>query len=232
MTYHESALRLADAALPQSVALERRISSLKLEVEALTPRLLALLSADAVDAWDSASRAMPAAMKALSDVTRSGLDSAHICVRARNLRTSIEVLASSKGGTYDSSASLSALSKAEADIISVLFTASRALKVLGGMVEQIERSVTEVASLAELGATMRPDVATIRTLRCSAMTVVAALIGGAPFHSPWYDGEVGPCLNTWLIRGQEGLIAPILGLASALERSNMRLNHAIVTALR
>ena len=116
-------------------------------------------------------------------------------------------------------------------MISVLSTASRALKILGGITEQMRRGVTEVASLAELEATIKADSATIRTLRCSALTVVAALVGGAPFHSPWYDGEVGPCHNTWLVRGQEGLIAPILGLASALERANMRLTDAMTYCL-
>jgi len=226
------AFRLVDAALNELASIQGEISSLGPRMEMLIPRLLATLGQEAVDPWISSSRALSEVVGSCAGLSSSFLTSAQAFARARDLRASIELLASSKGGWPKGiEPCLSALSKAEGEVISVLSTASRALKILRAITEQMRRGVTEVASLAELEATIKADSATIRTLRCSALTVVAALVGGAPFHSPWYDGEVGPCHNTWLVRGQEGLIAPILGLASALERANMRLTDAMTYCL-
>lgn len=227
----EDPFRLVDSALHELAAIHGEISSLKPNMEILTPRLLATLSLEAIDPWISSSRALSLLMESLSELSSSFMTSAYTYARTRDLRASIELLASSKEGLKGTVPSLAALSKAEGEAISVLSTASRALKILGGIADQILKGVTEVSSLAELEAVLKPDPATIRTLRCSALTVVAALVGGAPFHSPWYDGEIGPCHNTWLVKGQEGLIAPILGLASALERANMHLKDAMANCL-
>lgn len=227
--YQEDPFRLVDSSLHQLEGVQGGISSLKANMEMLTPRLLAVLGPETTDAWDSGARTIPELTKVLTEFYRSCLTSAYTYARVRDLRASIESFASPKG--VSNFPDLTALSKAEAEALSILSTASKALKVLGEVAEQIGKSVTEVASLAELEDTMKPDFATLRTLRCSALTVVAALVGGAPFHSPWYDGEIGPCHNTWLVKGQEGVIAPILGLTSALERANMRLSNAITISL-
>jgi len=223
--------RLVDAALRELAAIRVETSSLGPNMELLIPRLLATLGSEAADPWISCTRALSGLMGSFGELSRSILSSAYAFARARDLRASFELLASSKARSGDTEPCLTALTKAEGEAISVISTASRALEILGGIADQMRKGVTEVASLAELEAALKPDSATIRTLRCSAMTVVAALVGGAPFHSPWYDGEVGPCHNTWLVKGQEGLIAPILGLASALERANMHLNDAMTHCL-
>jgi hypothetical protein len=222
--------RLVDSALHQLAFIQGEVPPLRANMELITARLLAVLGPDATDAWDSGVRAMPPLSKALAEFSRSCTALAHTYTRSQSLRASLESFASPQGGRANHPG-LTALSRAEEEALSVLSTASKALQILGGIVEQIGRGMTEVASLAELEATMKPDAATIRTLRCSALTVVAALVGGAPFHSPWYDGELGPCHNTWLAKGQEGVIAPILGLASALDRANMRLDNAIAIGL-
>jgi len=223
--------RLVDSAIRELASIQAAISSLKPNMEMLTPRLIATLGPDAIDHWITSSRASSELMGALAELSNSSLTSAYVFARIKDLRASIDLLASSKEGLKDIEPGLTTLTKAEGEAISVLSTASRALRILGGIADQIRKGVTEVGSLAELEAVLKPDPATIRTLRCSALTVVAALVGGAPFHSPWYDGEVGPCHNTWLVKGQEGLIAPILGLASALERANMHLGDAMAGCL-
>ncbi|MGQ9514421.1 MAG: hypothetical protein ACUVTL_05160 [Thermoproteota archaeon] len=227
----ENAFKLADLIVHQSLVLARDVSSLKIEMEILTPKLLAVLDQAAFKAWYSSSKAMPELQRSIERLTRSTLDLALIYSRVKNLQTSIEALEGSKDTWKVSDSALDLLNRTVLELHSVLFTASRAMKVLRSIAEQISRSLTEVASLAELESTMKPDIATIRTLRCSAMTVVSAILGGAPFHSPWYDGEAGPCLNTWLVKGQEGLATPILGLSIALERLNMLLNSYINMSL-
>lgn len=228
----DNILRLADMVVHQSLALGRAVSSLELDMEVLTPRLLAVLDQAAINAWISSSKAVPEMLKAIERLARSSLDSAQLYSKVMNIRTSIEALESSNEMWRMPDYALNLLNRADAELHSALSTASRALKVLRGLAEQIGRSLTEVASLAELEATIKPDIATMRTLRCSAMTVVSGLLGGAPFHSPWYDNESGPCLNTWLVKGQEGLVAPILGLSAALERANMLLGSSIAISMR
>ncbi|MBO3803964.1 MAG: hypothetical protein JTT11_08890, partial [Candidatus Brockarchaeota archaeon] len=204
----EDAFKLADSVAHHSLALRRDLSSLGLEMEILVPRLLAVLDSPAVKLWVSCSKSVPEALKAVERLARSSLDSAQTCSSVNNLRASIEALESAKDVWKVPDSVLDLLGRADSELRSILSTASRATKVLRGLAEQVSKSLTEVASLAELGATIKPDAATTRALRCSAMTVVSGLLGGAPFHSPWYDGEAGPCLNTWLVKGQEGLVAP------------------------
>lgn len=127
----EDPFRLVDSALRELASIQVAISPLKPNMEMLTPRLLATLGPEAIEPWITSSRASSELMRAFTELSNSFLASAYMFARAKDLRASIDLLASSKEGLKGIEPSLATLSKAEGGAISVLSTASRALRILG-----------------------------------------------------------------------------------------------------